>query len=77
MKFDPADPGGDSCAFFSSLSLEQTLRSLGSEANQRLDEINADKGGKGPGEDALMFLPKGVSLLLEWLRDPEWSLEQV
>jgi hypothetical protein len=47
MKFYPADPFGDLCAFFSSLSLEQTFRSLGSEANQRLDEINADKGGAG------------------------------
>ena len=42
--------------------LEQTIRSLGPEANQLLDEINADmKNGKGPGEDALMPLLGGLS----------------
>ena len=35
--------------------LEQTIRVLGPEANQLLDEIKADmKNGKGPGEDALV-----------------------
>ena len=34
--------------------LERTIRSLGPEANQLFDEINADmKSGKGPGEEAL------------------------
>ena len=42
--------------------LEQTIRSLGPEANQLFDEINADmKNGKGPGEDALMPLLGGLS----------------
>ena len=34
--------------------LEQTIRSLGPEANQLFEEIKTDiKNGKGPGEDAL------------------------
>ncbi len=34
--------------------LEQTIRSLGPEANQLFEEINTDmQNGKGPGEDAL------------------------
>ncbi len=42
--------------------LEQTIRSLGPEANQLLDEIKADmKNGKGPGEDALAPLLGGLS----------------
>ena len=42
--------------------LEQTIRSLGPEANQLLDEIHSDmKNGKGPGEDALMPLLGGLS----------------
>ena len=42
--------------------LEQTIRSLGPEANQLFDEINADmKNGKGPGKDALMPLLGGLS----------------
>jgi len=42
--------------------LERTIRSLGPEANQLFDEINADmKNGKGPGEDALMPLLGGLS----------------
>lgn len=42
--------------------LEQTIRSLGPEANQLFDEINADmKNGKGPGEEALMPLLGGLS----------------
>ena len=42
--------------------LEQTIRSLGPEANELFDEINADmKSGKGPGEDALMPLLGGLS----------------
>ena len=42
--------------------LEHTIRSLGPEANQLFDEINADmKNGKGPGEDALMPLLGGLS----------------
>jgi len=41
--------------------LEQTIRSLGPEANQLFDEINSDmKNGKGPGEDALMPLLGGM-----------------
>ena len=37
--------------------LEQTSRSLGPEANQLFDEINADmKNGNGPGKNALMPL---------------------
>ena len=43
-------------------SLERTIRSLGPEANQLFDEINADmKNGKGPGEEALMPLLGGLS----------------
>ena len=42
--------------------LERTIRSLGPEANQLFDEINADmKNGKGPGEEALMPLLGGLS----------------
>ena len=42
--------------------LEQTIRSLGPEANQLLDEIHSDmKNGTGPGEDALMPLLGGLS----------------
>ena len=42
--------------------LEQTIRSLGPEANQLFDEINADmKNGKGPGEDALLPLLGGLT----------------
>jgi hypothetical protein len=42
--------------------LEQTIRSLGPEANQLFDEIHSDmKNGKGPGEDALMPLLGGLS----------------
>ena len=42
--------------------LEQTIRSLGPEANQLFDEINTDmKNGKGPGEEALMPLLGGLS----------------
>ena len=42
--------------------LEPTIRSIGPEANQLLDEINADmKSGKGPGEDALLPLLGGLS----------------
>lgn len=42
--------------------LERTIRSLGPEANQLFDEINADmKSGKGPGEDALTPLLGGLS----------------
>jgi hypothetical protein len=41
--------------------LEQTIRSLGPEANQLFDEIKADmKNGKGPGEDALIPLLGGL-----------------
>ena len=41
--------------------LEQTIRSLGPEANQLFDEINTDmKNGNGPGEDALMPLIGGL-----------------
>jgi len=41
--------------------LEQTIRSLGPEANQLFDEIKADmKSGKGPGEDALAPLLGGL-----------------
>jgi hypothetical protein len=42
--------------------LERTIRSLGPEANQLFDEINADmKNGKGPGEEALAPLLGGLS----------------
>ena len=42
--------------------LEQTIRSLGPEANQLFDEINTDmKNGKGPGEDALAPLLGGLA----------------
>jgi hypothetical protein len=42
--------------------LELTIRSLGPEANQLLDEINTDmRSGKGLGEDALMPLLAGLS----------------
>jgi hypothetical protein len=41
---------------------EQTIRSLGPEANQLFDEIKADmKNGQGPGEEALMPLLGGLS----------------
>lgn len=41
--------------------LEQTIRSLGPEANQLFEEINTDmKNGKGPGEDALVPLLRGL-----------------
>jgi hypothetical protein len=41
--------------------LEQTIRSLGPEANQLFDEIKADmKNDKGPGEDALAPLLGGL-----------------
>lgn len=41
--------------------LEQTIRSLGPEANQLFDEINTDmKNGNGPGEDALAPLLGGL-----------------
>lgn len=41
--------------------LEQTIRSLGPEANQLFDEIKTDmKNGKGPGEDALVPLLGGL-----------------
>ena len=40
--------------------LEQTIRSLGPEANQLFDEIKTGmKNGNGPGEDALMPLLGG------------------
>ena len=46
--------------------LEQTLRSLGPEANQLMDEISTDmKNGKGPGEDALAPLLEGLSGIRE------------
>ena len=42
--------------------LEQTIRSLGPEANQLFEEINTDmKNGKGPGEDALAPLLNGMA----------------
>jgi hypothetical protein len=42
--------------------LEQTIRSLGPEANQLFDDINSDmKNGKGPGEDALIPLLGGLT----------------
>jgi hypothetical protein len=42
-------------------SLEQTIRSLGPEANQLFDEIKADiKNGKGPDEEALVPLLGGL-----------------
>jgi hypothetical protein len=41
--------------------LEQTIRSLGPEANQLFEEIKTDmKNGKGPGEDALAPLIGGL-----------------
>lgn len=41
--------------------LEQTVRSLGPEANQLFEEITADmKNGKAPGEDALAPLLGGL-----------------
>ena len=41
--------------------LEQTIRSLGPEANQLFEEIKTDiKNGKGPGEDALIPLLGGL-----------------
>ena len=41
--------------------LEQTIRSLGPEANQLFEEINTDmQNGKGPGEDALAPLLGGL-----------------
>ncbi|SLM46201.1 exported protein of unknown function [Nitrospira japonica] len=41
--------------------LEQTIRGLGSEANQLLEEIQSDmQNGKGPGESALMPLLGGL-----------------
>ena len=42
--------------------LEQTIRSLGPEANQLFDEIHSDmKNGNGPGEDALLPLLGGLT----------------
>ena len=42
--------------------LERAIRSLGPEANQLFDEINAEmKNGKGPGEEALAPLLGGLS----------------
>ena len=42
--------------------LEQTIRSLGPEANQLFDEIHSDmKNGNGPGEEALLPLLGGLS----------------
>ena len=42
--------------------LEQTIRSLGPEANQLFEEIKTDmKNDKGPGEDALAHLLRGLS----------------
>lgn len=42
--------------------LEQTIRSLGPEANQLFDEIHTDmKNGKGPGEEALLPLLGGLT----------------
>ena len=42
--------------------LEQTIRSLGPEANQLFEEIKTDmKNGKGPGEDALAPLLGGLN----------------
>ena len=42
--------------------LEQTIRSLGPEANQLFDEIQADmKNGNGPGKEALVPLLRGLS----------------
>jgi hypothetical protein len=41
--------------------LEQTIRSLGPEANQLFEEIKTEmKNGKGPGEGALVPLLEGV-----------------
>ena len=41
--------------------LEQTIRSLGPEANQLFEEIKTEmKNGKGPGEDALAHLIGGL-----------------
>ncbi len=42
--------------------LEQTIRSLGPEANQLFDEIHSDMmTGKGPGEEALIPLLGGLT----------------
>ena len=42
--------------------LEQTIRSLGPEATQLMDEITNDiRNGKGPGEEALVPLLGGLS----------------
>ncbi|MGE5710838.1 MAG: hypothetical protein ACM34B_11705 [Nitrospira sp.] len=42
-------------------NLEQTIRSLGPEADRLFDEISADmKNGIGPGQDALMALLGGL-----------------
>ena len=42
--------------------LERAIRSLGPEANQLFDELNAEmKNGKGPGEEALAPLLGGLS----------------
>jgi hypothetical protein len=42
--------------------LERAIRSLGPEANQLFDEINAEmKNGKGPGEEALAPLLGGLN----------------
>jgi hypothetical protein len=42
--------------------LERTIRSLGPEANQMFDELNAEiKNSKGPGEDALAPLLGGLN----------------
>jgi hypothetical protein len=44
--------------------LEQTIRSLGPEANQLFDEIKTDrKNGKGPGEEALIPLLGGLGVM--------------
>ncbi len=41
--------------------LERAIRSLGPEANELFDELNAEmKNGKGPGEDALAPLLGGL-----------------
>jgi hypothetical protein len=42
--------------------LDRAIRSLGPEANQLVDELNAEmKSGKGPGEEALAPLLGGLS----------------
>ena len=42
--------------------LERAIRSLGPEANQLFDELNAEmKNGKGPGEEALAPLLGGLN----------------